>query len=114
MAAPVGSLGAFDHSKEARAVYVERLESHFYVNDTDEGGREGGPASHIKAVCWFGDKNKHYKKSKKVNQMSAAKCDSSNGSDDNEWSDGLHTLDAVHQLTKPKNRTDTASSRATA
>ena len=38
--------------------------------------------------------------------MSAAKGDSSNGSDDNEWSDGLHTLDAVHQLTKPKNRTD--------
>ena len=44
-------------------------------------------------------------------------CVSSNGSDDNEWSDGLHTLDAVHQLTKPKNRhdlDDTAGSRATA
>ena len=38
--------------------------------------------------------------------MSAATGDSSNGSDDNEWSDGLHTLDAVHQLTKPKNRID--------
>ena len=65
-----------------------------------------GKPGHIRAVCRFGDKNKRYKKSKKVNQMSAAKGDSSNGSDDNEWSDGLHTLDAVHQLTKPKNRTD--------
>ena len=36
MAAPVGSLGEFDHSKEAWAAYVERLESYFYVNDTDE------------------------------------------------------------------------------
>ena len=35
MAAPVGSLGEFDHSKEAWA-YVERLESYFYVNNTDE------------------------------------------------------------------------------
>ena len=47
-----------------------------------------------------------YNKGKKVNEMSNAKSDSSNGSDDNEWSDGLHTLDAIHQLTKPKNRTD--------
>ena len=65
-----------------------------------------GKPGHVKAVCRFGDKNKHYKKSKQVNQMSAANGDSSNGSDDNEWSDGLHTLDAVHQLTKPKHRTD--------
>ena len=36
MAAPVGSLGGFDHSKEAWAAYVETLESYFYVNDTDE------------------------------------------------------------------------------
>ena len=36
MAAPVGSLGEFDHSKETWAAYVERLESYFYVNDTDE------------------------------------------------------------------------------
>ena len=35
MAAPVGSLGEFGHSKEARAVYVERLE-YLYVNETDE------------------------------------------------------------------------------
>ena len=60
-----------------------------------------GKPGHIRAVCRFGDKNKHYKKSKKVNQMSASKGDSSNGSDDNEWSDELHTLDAVHQLTNP-------------
>ena len=46
-----------------------------------------GKPGHIKAVCRSGDKNKHYKTSKKVNQMSAAIGDSSNGSDDNEWSD---------------------------
>ena len=33
MAAPVGSLSEFDHSKEAWAAYVERLESYFKVND---------------------------------------------------------------------------------
>ena len=36
MAALVGSLGEFAHSKEAWAAYVERLESYFYVKDTDE------------------------------------------------------------------------------
>ena len=38
MAEPVGSFGEFDHSEEAWpwAAYVERLESYFYVNNTDE------------------------------------------------------------------------------
>ena len=32
-----------------------------------------GKLGHVKVVCWFGENNKHYKKGKKVNQMSAAK-----------------------------------------
>ena len=39
MAAPVGSLGEFDHSKEAWAAYIERLELYVNVNDIDERKR---------------------------------------------------------------------------
>ena len=40
--------------------------------------------------------------------MSAAKqnVSSSDSCDDYEWSDGLHTLDAINLLSKPKNRTN--------
>ena len=40
--------------------------------------------------------------------MSAAKQDvsSSDSCGDYEWSDGLHTLDVINQLSKPKNRTN--------
>ena len=40
--------------------------------------------------------------------MSAANQDvsSSDSCDDYEWSDGLHTLDAINRLSKPKNRTN--------
>ena len=40
--------------------------------------------------------------------MSAAKhnVSSSDSCDGYEWSDGLHTLDAINQLSKPKNRTN--------
>ena len=51
---------------------------------------------------------KHFIKDRRVHQMSAAKQDvsSSDSCDDYEWSDGLHTLDAINQLSKPKNRTN--------
>ena len=45
---------------------------------------------------------------RRVHQMSAAKqnVSSSDSCDDYEWSDGLHTLDVINQLSKPKNRTN--------
>ena len=51
---------------------------------------------------------KSFIKDRRVHQMSAAKqnVSSSDSCDEYEWSDGLHTLDAINQLSKPKNMTN--------
>ena len=54
------------------------------------------------------DGNKKDFINRRVHQMSTAKQDvsSSDSCDDYEWRDGLHTLDAINQLSKPNNRTN--------
>ena len=84
----------------------------------DETCHRCGKLGHIKAACRSNSTQKshkkmdghkkHFIKDRRVHQMSAAKQDvsSSDSCDDYEWSDGLHTLDAINQLSKPKNRTN--------
>ena len=84
----------------------------------DETCHRCGKQGHIKAACRSNSTQKshkkmdghkkHFIKDIRVHQMSAAKQDvsSSDSCDDYEWSDGLHTLDAINQPSKPKNRTN--------